>query len=57
MQRLSQKFITWGELLCFLAVWTIGLVVVFADHGRSTLSQRDDVASTNIGQEHHLTLE
>ena len=36
----NRQFITYGELLCFLAVWAIGLTVIFAN--RSHQDQMPD---------------
>lgn len=57
MWKISRNFITCGELLCFLFVWLIGLVVVFADHGRQSVSTENSVAATNFVPDNHSTLE
>jgi hypothetical protein len=33
MRFFNRQFITYGELLCFLAVWAIGLTVILASRG------------------------
>lgn len=47
MRMISRQFITYGELLCFLLVWLVGLVLVFADGGVSKLVPGNNLAATN----------
>jgi hypothetical protein len=47
MRMISRQFITYGELLCFLLVWLVGLVLVFADGGVSKLVTGNNLAATN----------
>lgn len=47
MRMISRQFITYGELLCFLLAWFVGLVLVFADGGVSKLVPGNNLAATN----------
>ena len=46
-QKIWRQYPIYGELLCFLLAWIIGLVVVFTSHGRSDLVQGSNVAATD----------
>ena len=47
MRMISRQFVTYGELLCFLLAWVVGLVVVFADGGVAKLVPGNNLAATN----------
>ena len=47
MRIISRQLITYGELLCFLLAWIVGLVVVFADGRDGNLVPGNNLAATN----------
>ncbi len=47
MRIISRQFVTYGELLCFLLAWIVGLVVVFADGRVAELVPGNNLAATN----------
>jgi|GEM_PF-5061004 len=47
MRMISRQFIAYGELLCFLLAWVVGLVVVFADGEVTKLVPGNNLAATN----------
>ena len=47
MRMISRQFVAYGELLCFLLAWFVGLVVVFADGGVAKLVPGNNLAATN----------
>jgi len=47
MRMISRQFVAYGELLCFLLAWVVGLVVVFADGEVARLVPSNNLAATN----------
>ncbi len=48
MRFFNRQFITYGELLCFLAVWTIGLIVIFGGRNNRDSLADGEVAANNV---------
>jgi len=47
MRMISRQFITYGELLCFLLAWCVGLALLIADGGVSKMVPGNNLAATN----------
>jgi len=46
-QFFLRQYSIYGELLCFLLAWIVGLAVLFAGHGRNDLVLGSNVAATD----------
>ena len=50
MRFFNRHFITYGELLCFLAVWAVGLMVIFADRSHRDQMHDGELAANRAPQ-------
>ena len=48
MRFFNRQIITYGELLCFLAVWAIGLIVIFGGRNDGNSLADGEVAANRI---------
>ncbi len=50
-RKIWRQYSIYGELLCFLLAWVVGLAVVFVGPGRDDSSPRSNVAASNDYQD------
>ena len=55
MRIFNRQFIAYGELLCFLAVWAIGLVVIFVNRDHSDQIADGELAANSAA--HHTNFD